>query len=400
MNSGPTGGPLAGLRVVDASNFLAAPTVSMHLADLGAEVIKIERPGKGDEFREWGHAKKGVGLYAKVVNRNKRSVTADLRTPLGVEIVKRLCARADLIVENYRPGTFERWGLGWDVLSAVNPRLVMLRVTGYGQDGPYRDKPGFGTALEGFAGAVHIAGEPGRPPLLPPFGLADSSAGLGGAFLALAALRERDASGRGQVVDLALYETMFAMLGPLVVDYDQLGLVQERVGSRLPWVAPRNTYVCADGKWVSLSASSNQTFIRLCGALGIPELAQDPRFADNRGRVADVEALDEALQAAIGRFARAELIAVLEASNAVVAPVNDVADIIADPHIRARGSVIAVEDAELGGPVRMQAPSGRFSRTPPQVRHAGPPVGADNRAVLLEELGFTEAELAEGGMAL
>lgn len=393
-------GPLVGLRVVDASNFLAAPTVSMHLADLGAEVIKIERPEGGDEFRQWGHAKNGVGLYSKVVNRNKKSVTADLRTPLGVEIAKRLAARADILIENYRPGTMERWGLGWEVLHALNPRLVMLRVTGYGQSGPNAQKPGFGTALEGYAGAVHIAGEPGRPPLLPPFGLADSSSGLCGAFLALAALRERDASGQGQVVDLALYEAMFAMLGPLVVDYDQLGLVQERVGSRLPWVAPRNTYRCRDGKWVSLSASSNATFVRLCDALGIPALADDPRFAGNRERVANVEALDEALQAAMLRFDRAELIRVIEASNAVVAPVNDVRDILADPHIQARASVIAVEDEELGGVLRMQAPSGRFARTPAEVRHAGPPIGAHNREVLVELLGFEEAALREAGMPL
>ncbi|MBY0336243.1 MAG: CoA transferase [Acetobacteraceae bacterium] len=393
-------GPLDGLRVIDASNFLAAPTISMHLADLGAEVIKIERPDGGDEFRQWGHSKGGVGLYAKVVNRNKKSVTADLRAPLGVEIVKRLVRDADLIVENYRPGTFERWGLGYEVLSAINPRLVMLRVTGYGQEGPNAGKPGFGTALEGYAGFVHINGEADGSPLLPPFGMADASSGLCGAFLALAALRERDRSGRGQVVDLALYEAMFAMLGPLVVDYDQLGLVQGRVGSRLPWVAPRNTYVCADGTWVSLSASSNGTFVRLCGALGIPELAEDPRFEGNRARIANVEALDAALQAAIRRFPRDELIRLIEASDAVVSPVNDVRDILADAHIRARGSVIAVPDAELGGPIRMQAPSGRFSRTPAEVRHAGPRIGEHNREVLLDELGLDEAALRDAGYPL
>jgi crotonobetainyl-CoA:carnitine CoA-transferase CaiB-like acyl-CoA transferase len=394
-----TKGPLAGLRVIDASNFLAAPTISMHLADMGAEVIKLERPGGGDEFRNWGRRRDEIALYYKVVNRNKLSITADFRTPLGVETVKRLVRDADLIVENYRPGTMEKWGLGYDVLSAINPRLVMLRVTGYGQEGPNAHKPGFGTALEGYAGFVYINGEPERPPLLPPFGLSDASSGLCGAFLALAALRERDASGRGQVVDLALYEAMFAMLGPFVVEYDQLGVVQERMGSRLPWVSPRNTYRCKDGAWVSLSASSNGTFIRLCSALGEPALATDPRFAENAGRVANVEALDAELSRLIGAFDRADLIALLEASDAVVAPVNSVADIMEDPHLAARGSIISVEDDELGGPMRMQAPSGRFSRTPPEIRHAGPPAGAHNREILMGRLGFSEAELRAAGIA-
>jgi crotonobetainyl-CoA:carnitine CoA-transferase CaiB-like acyl-CoA transferase len=388
------------MKVIDASNFLAAPTVSMHLADLGAEVVKLERPDGGDEFRKWGLRKGDVPLYYKVVNRNKLSVTADFRTKLGVETVKRLVHEADIMIENYRPGTLEKWGLGYDVLSAINPRLVLLRLTGYGQDGPYARKPGFGTALEGYAGFVYINGEPDGRPLLPPFGLADSSSGLCGAFLALAALRERDRSGRGQVVDLALYESMFAMLGPFVVEHDQLGVVQERMGSRVPWVAPRNTYRCGDGKWVSLSASSNATFKRLCAALGAPELAEDPRFTENTGRCRDVEALDEALSALFAKYDRDALIALLEAADAVVAPVNSVADIMADPHIQARGSVVGVQDEELGGEVRMQAPSGRFSRTPPEIRHGGPPAGAHNREILLERLGFTEEELREAGIAL
>ncbi|HEX2886306.1 CaiB/BaiF CoA-transferase family protein [Vineibacter terrae] len=390
---------LQGVRVIEVANFLAAPSMGMHLADYGADVVKVERPGSGDEFRKWGLGKNGVALYFKVINRNKRSVTADLRTPLGQDIVKRLARTADILVENYRPGTMEKWGLGYDVLSAVNPGLVMMRLTGYGQTGPAAHKPGFGTALEGFAGAVYISGEPERPPLLPGFGLADGSAGIMGAFLALAALRERDANGgRGQVVDLALYEAMFGLLGPFVIDHDQHGIVQERMGSRVPWVAPRNTYRTRDGRWVSLSASSNQTFARLCRALAIPELAADPRFAENRDRIANAEALDRLLQDAIGRFDRDALIATLEAAEAVVAPVNSIADIAADPHIQARESIVAVDDKELGGPVRMQNVAGRFSRTPGRIAHAGPPLGAHNRQVLIEELGFSAEELAAAGL--
>lgn len=395
--AGGAAGCLADIRVIDASNFLAAPSVSMHLGDLGADVIKIERPGSGDELRAWGSARDGVGLYAKVINRNKRSVCADLRTSLGQEIVRRLVTSADLIVENYRPGTMEKWGLGYDALHAVNPRLVMLRVTGYGQTGPSSRKPGFGTALEGFAGAAYISGDPDRPPMLPSFGLADSSSGLMGALLGLAAVHEARRSGEGQMVDLALYETMFAMLGPFVVDHDQNGRVQERSGSRLPWVAPRNVYGTRDGRWVTLSASSDRSFQRLCEALGLADLPDDPRFATNRDRVANVEALDAALQGAIAGFDRADLIELLESADAVVGPVNSVVDILADPHVQARGNVVRVEDDQLGS-LLMQSPAGQFSRTPQEIRHAGPSVGQNTREILIGELGFTEAELRAGGL--
>jgi crotonobetainyl-CoA:carnitine CoA-transferase CaiB-like acyl-CoA transferase len=390
-------GSLADIRVIDASNFLAAPSISMHLGDLGADIVKIERPGSGDELRAWGSARDGIGLYAKVINRNKRSVCADLRTPLGQEIVRRLVKNADLLVENYRPGTMEKWGLDYDTLRAINPRLVMLRVTGYGQHGPHSSKPGFGTALEGYAGAAYISGDADRSPMLPSFGLADSSSGVMGALLGLAAVHEARRSGQGQVVDLALYETMFAMLGPLVIDYDQNGRIQERTGSRLPWVAPRNVYRTRDDRWVSLSASSDRSFERLCEALDLADLPGDPRFATNRDRVAHVEALDEALQQAIAQFDRAALIETLEAGDAVVAPVNSVADILADPHIQARGNVVSINDPQLG-PIRMQAPAGQFSRTPQQVRHTGASVGEHTRDVLIGELGFTEEELCSGGL--
>ncbi|MCC7272478.1 MAG: CoA transferase [Alphaproteobacteria bacterium] len=393
------GMPLDGIRVVDMSNFLAAPSISMYLGDLGAVVTKVERPGRGDEFRNWGHSVDGVGLYYKVVNRNKRSVTADLHTPLGVEIVKRLVRDADVVVENYRPGTMEKWGLGYDVLAGINPGVVLVRVTGYGQTGPYAQKPGFGTALEGYAGAAYISGFPDRSPLLPSFGLADTSSGVMGAFLAMAALHERRRNGgRGQVVEFALYETMFNMLGPLVVDYDQLGRVQERDGSRVPWVAPRNTYRTRDGRFVSLSAASDQTFARLCEALEIPGLLADPRFTTNRERIQNVDALDEAIQGAIGMLDRADLIRRLESREGVVAPVNSIADIFADPHIQARGNIASVHDEELGRPMRMQNVVGRFSRTPAHIRTTGPRLGQDNRRVLVDELGFDPAELAAAGI--
>jgi crotonobetainyl-CoA:carnitine CoA-transferase CaiB-like acyl-CoA transferase len=396
-----TQGPLAGVRVIDLSNFLAAPSVSMYLGDMGAEVIKVERPDGGDEFRNWGRNVDGVGLYYKVINRNKRSITADLGDDLGVRIVKKLVETTDILIENYRPGRMERWGLDYATLSAINPGLIMLRVTGYGQNGPYAHKPGFGTALEGFGGAVYISGYPEMPPLLPSFGLADSSSGIMGAFLASAALHERDRNGGlGQVVEFGLYEAMLGMLGPVVIDYDQLGIVQERAGSRVPWVAPRNTYSTKDGLWVSLSASSDQTFARLCQALGAPHLIEDARFRTNRERIQNASALDDALQEAIAGFSRSELIELLESGNAVVAPVNSVAEIFADPHIIARENITPVFDEELARPLRMQNVVGRFSRTPGEIRSAGPSLGEHNRDILVGELGFTVAELSAAGLPL
>ncbi|MBF8287002.1 MAG: hypothetical protein HW381_110 [Candidatus Rokubacteria bacterium] len=397
--SGPMA--LSGIRVADISNFLAAPMASMFLGDYGAEVVKVEHPSRGDEMRFWGENKNGVGLYYKVVNRNKKSVTADLRTPIGVEIVKRLVRTADVVIENYRPGTLEKWGLGYDVLSEVNPRIVMLRITGFGQTGPYSHKPGFGTLAEAFAGAAHITGFPDRPPLLPAFGLGDSTAGLAGAFLTMVALFERERhGGRGQVVEFAIYEPLLTLLGPQVVNYDQLGLVQERSGSRLPFTAPRNTYRTRDGKWVAIAGSAQSIFERICRALERPELIADPRFRDNRIRMENAAELDAELQSAIERFDLDALIRRFEQHEAAVAPVNNVAQIFADPHYAARQNITAVPDEELGGPLRMQNVVGNFSRTPGAIRRAGPRLGEHNREVLVEELGFSEAELKDAGLPL
>tara|TARA_Y100000588_G_scaffold386067_1_gene480781 strand:+ start:726 stop:1925 length:1200 start_codon:yes stop_codon:yes gene_type:complete len=390
--------PLAGVKVVDIANFLAGPIASMFLADFGAEVIKVERPETGDELRFWGNDKNGVGLMYKMVNRNKQSVTADLRTPLGVEIVKRLVADADIVVENYRKGTLERWGIGYDVLSAINPGLIMLRVTGFGQTGPNSHRPGFGTLAEGYSGFAYITGYPDRPPLLPGFGLADDSAGLMGAFLAMVALQEKNGSGKGQVIDMAIYEPLFTLLGPQVVDFDQLGLVQERNGSRLPFTAPRNTYRTKDEKWVSISGSAQSTFERMCKALEAPELINDPRFLDNRLRIQNAVALDEALQASIEMFDRDALLVLFDEFDAAAAPCNSIAEIFEDPHFKARENIVSVEDEELGEPIRMQNVVGKFSRTPGEIRHAGPKLGSSNKAILIEQLGFNEADLIAAGL--
>lgn len=392
--------PFAGVKVIDISNFLAAPMSTMFFADFGADVIKIEQPGRGDEVRYWGRNKDGVGLYFKILGRGKRSVTLDLRKPFGVEAVKRLVKDADILVENYRTGTLEKWGIGPDVLQAINPGLIIVRVTGFGQTGPYRERPGFGTLAEAFAGFVHINGEPDRPPLLPGFGLADSTTGLMAAFLASAALHEKRRSGKGQIVDLAIYETLFTLLGPQAIDFDQLGAVQQRQGSRLPFTAPRNTYRTRDGKWVSMAGSAQSTFERICAALEVPDLVKDSRFSDNRVRLDNAAALDVELQGAIGKLDFDELMRRFLAIDAPVAPVNDIAQIFADPQFQARENIATVEDAELGGPVRMQNVVGKFSETPGEIRHAGPRIGEHNREILVGELGFTEDELKTAGIAL
>ena len=391
---------LADVSVVDISNFLAAPLCSMFLADFGADVIKVERPGAGDEIRRWGEVKDGVGLYYKAVNRGKKSVTADLRTPFGVEVVKRLVAKADIVVENYRTGTLEKWGLGPDVLTAINPRLIVVRVTGFGQTGPNSARPGFGTIAEAYAGYAYISGYPDRPPLLPGFGLADSTTGLMAAYLASVALHEQRRSGRGQVIDLALYEPLLTLLGPQVVNFDQLGLVQERAASRLPFTAPRNIYRTRDGEFISVGGSAQSIFERLCVALEIPQLPQDPRFSDNRARLANVDALDAALQAAIGNFDRDELMRRFIELEAAISPVNNVKDILQDPHVAARENIVALADEELGGQLRMQNVVGKLSRTPGAIRHTGPRLGAHNREILIDRLGFTEAELLAQGIAI
>ena len=271
-------------------------------------------------------------------------------------------------------------------------------MTGYGQTGPYSARPGFGTLAEAFAGFVHTNGEPDRPPLLPGFGLADSTSGLMGAFLVLAAVTaQRAGGGPGQVIDLALYETLLTLLGPQVVNFDQLGLVQSRAGSRLPFTAPRNTYRTRDGRWLSMAGSAQSKFEAICEALGRADLPRDPRFRDNHHRLENAAALDEALQAAIGAVDFDELDHRFERLGATMAPVNDVSEVIAHPHVQARRNIATVPDAELG-PLRMQDVVGKMSATPGAVRHAGPPLGEHNHEVLIGELGFTEAELVAAGV--
>ena len=394
-------GALHGINVLDISNFLAGPVSSMFLGDYGAEVIKVEKPGLGDEIRYWGNNKNGVGLMYKLINRNKKSITADLRTKFGVKIIKKLVKNTDIIIENYRKGTLEKWGLGYETLSKINPGLIMVRITGFGQTGPNRHKPGFGTLAEGYAGFAAINGYQDRSPLLPGFGLADETSGLMGAFLALTALNERDKkSGLGQVVEFGIYEPLFTLLGPQVVDYDQLGIVQTRNGSRLPFTAPRNTYLTKDDKWVSISGSAQSTFERICEALNTKHLITDPRFIDNRLRIKNSKALDDELQEAILKFDQSTLIKIFDEVGAAVAACYNIKEIFEDEHFKARKNIIAVDDKELGGPLKMQNIVGNFSRTPGKIKHTGPKLGQHNYEILVEKLGFSEKELELHGYKL
>ncbi|MDQ4059189.1 MAG: CoA transferase [Actinomycetota bacterium] len=387
--------PLEGVRVLDLSNLIAGPMLGMYLADFGAEVIKVEHPSRGDELRNWGHSKDGVGLMFKMLNRNKKTITLDLSAPDGRAPLDRLIEWSDVVIESFRPGTLERWGLDYESLARKKRELIMVRVSGYGQSGPYSNRAGFGTVAEAMSGYAYITGYPGDSPLLPSFGLADASTAIFGAFGVMLALYERAAgSGQGRMIDLALYEGLLTMLGPQIIDFDQLGLVQERLGSRLPFVAPRNTYRTADDKWIAIAGSTQSTFERIVHALEIDGLLDDPRFADNRSRIENAPELDEKIQDALLHWPREEALQRLASAGAAAGPVYDVRDILQDPHFCARGNVDVVEDEELG-PVRMQNVTPRLGDTPGRIRWAGPPKGRHNREVFVDLIGLDEPELRE-----
>ncbi|MEU5194740.1 CoA transferase [Streptomyces scabiei] len=384
--------PLSHLRVIDLATLFAGPLAATMLGDFGAEVIKVEHPTKPDPSRGHGPSKDGVGLWWKMLGRNKRTLTLDLSTPGGRDTLLRLAATADVVIENFRPGTLERWGLGWKELSAANPRLVLARVTGFGQFGPYAHRPGFGTLAEAMSGFAAITGEPDAPPVLPPFGLADSIAGLATAYAVMTALAARDRTGQGQTVDMAIIEPILTVLGPQPLWYDQLGHVQPRTGNRSANNAPRNTYRTADGSWVAVSTSAQSVAERVMRLVGRPELIDEPWFGSGAERARHADVLDEAVGAWIARHTREEVIEVFEKAEAAVAPVQDITDVMADPQYRALDTVTTVDDPDLG-PLRMQNVLFRLSATPGAIRWAGRAHGADTDAVLTE-LGLSAPDIA------
>jgi crotonobetainyl-CoA:carnitine CoA-transferase CaiB-like acyl-CoA transferase len=384
--------PLTGVRVVELATLFAGPMAGAFLSDFGADVVKVEHPAKPDPSRGHGPRKDGIGLWWKVLGRNKQTITLNLSDPEGAQLLRRLLADADVLIENFRPGTLERWGIGPEVLRADNPRLIVARVTGFGQFGPYAKRPGFGTLAEAMSGFAAATGEPDGPPTLPPFGLADSIAALATAFAVNLALTARAATGVGQVVDTAIIEPILAMLGPQITWYDQIRYVQPRLGNRSANNAPRNTYRCADGKWVAISTSAESIAERVMRLVGRPDVIEQEWFGSGAERAAHADELDQAVASWIATRTQDEVTTAFEAAQAAVAPVYDVPDILDDPQFAALGTILTLDDADLG-PLRMQNVPFRLSGTPGEIRFAGRAHGADTDAVL-GALGIGGDELA------
>ena len=366
-------GPLSDLRVVDISTVLAGPGCARHLADFGADVIKVERPGEGDTVRAmgWRDPADEVTLFWKVAGRGKRTIVLDLKTDEGRDVLHRLLDTADVLVENFRPGKLEALGFDPETLHRTNPRLVITRVTGFGQTGPYRDRPGFATLAEAMSGFANVNGEPEGAPTLPPIALTDEVTAIVAAFATMVAVH----SGVGQVVDVNLLESMMHLMGPLVSANALTGYEQPRLGSGIPYSVPRNTYRCADGKWVALSTTAESVAQRLMALVGAPD---DPRFAGFENRVANRGLIDEIVGDWIAQRSLDVVLAEAERAEVAVAPVYSMADVVGDPHVRDRGAIISVDG------VPMQNVIARLSATPGGVRFAARPMGADTESVIAE----------------
>ena len=383
---------LAGVRILELGQLIAGPFCGKILGDFGADVIKIEPPGKGDPLRNWRLIKDGTSVWWQVQSRNKRSVTVDLRKAEGQDILRRLVAEADVLIENFRPGTLEEWGVGWDELSRINPGLVMLRISGFGQTGPYRDQPGFGAIGEAMGGLRHMTGEPGRVPVRVGVSIGDTLAALHGAIGVLLALYHRKVNGgRGQVIDVALYEAVFNCMESLIPEYSAFGAVREAAGSALPGIAPTNAYRCLDG-YVLIAGNGDSIFRRLMDAIGRPDLGAAPDLASNSGRVARVAELDTAIEAWTQTRAIKDVLAAMEQARVPVGRVYTAKDIAEDPHYRARDMILQQQTRE-GYTVEVPGIVPKLSATPGAVRSSAPHLGDDTDAVL-RDLGLSAAQIA------
>jgi crotonobetainyl-CoA:carnitine CoA-transferase CaiB-like acyl-CoA transferase len=390
INFDPTApAPLDGIRVVDLSRLVAGNMVSLQLADQGAEVIKIEDPTVGDPLRAW--KVKGLSLHWKVYARNKKSLAINLRPQAGRDALLDLLATSQVLIENYRPGTLEQMGLGPDVLHARNPALIIVRITGFGQDGPYRDRPGFGTLVEAMSGFASKNGFGDRPPVLPPLAMADMVAGLYGAYAVMVALRVAERRGRGQVIDLPLLEPMISVLGPDAATYRVSGEKPRRTGSRSLTTSPRNVYGTSDGRFVAISASIQAMAERLFRAIGRADMIDDPRFRTNTDRVRNIDACDGIVAAWIGERTLADVMAVFEAAEVTATPIFEIDQLLDDPHVQARGVLVEAPDDEAGS-VLMHNIIPRLSETPGRLRSAAPSLGQHTRSVL-ESIGYDAARL-------
>ncbi len=380
-------GPLAGLKVIELGQLIAGPFAGKTLADFGADVIKVEPPGDGDPLRKWRLLHNGTSVWWQVQSRNKRSVVLDLRTEEGRADVRRLATEADVLIENFKPGTLEKWGLGYDALAADNPGLIMLRISGYGQSGPYRDLPGFAVVAEAMGGLRHLMGEPGRPPVRAGVSLGDTLAALHGVIGVLLALQARQQSvspqapkGRGQVVDVALYEAVFNCMESLLPEYSAFGAVRQPAGSALPGIAPSNAYRCADGQ-VVIGGNGDSIFKRLMQAIGRDDLGQDPGLADNSRRAARADELDAAITAWTVQRPVDEVVRVLQAVSVPAGRIYTVADIAADPHYRARQMIERITTAD-GLALEVPGICPKLSATPGAIRTLAPALGEHTAEVL------------------
>jgi len=391
--NGKTDGPLAGLRILDMATVLAAPLACTLCADMGADVVKLELPDGSDPLRGLAPVKDGMPLYWKVANRGKRGISLDVRQPQGRALFLRLLPEFDVLVENFRTGTLDRWGLDAGTLREANPRLIILRLTGFGQTGPYASRAGFARVFEAMSGFTNLAGEPGGPPLHMNYPAGDVVAGLFGAFAiaTAAAERRRDPAAPGRDIDLSATEALFRLLEPLAVEYEQLGQVRQRAGNRATYTAPSNMYATADGHWVSMVASSNPIFRRLCAAIGRPELADDPRYATNPARVQHLDTLDDAIGAWFAAHDYRAVAAALEAQQIPFSKIFTIQDILEDPHFRAREAIVRLPDPDLGSvPAPCHVP--RFSGYEPGVPRTGPSVGEHNEEIYAG-LGLTRQDM-------
>jgi formyl-CoA transferase len=383
---------LQGVRVIEMGQLIAGPFAGKTLGEFGADVIKIEAPGAGDPLRNWRMMRDGTSVWWQVQSRNKRSIALDLRSPEGQDIARKLIAEADVLIENFRPGTLEGWGMGWDVLSKLNPGLVMLRISGYGQTGPYRDLPGFGAIGEAMGGLRQLTGEPGRVPVRCGISIGDTLAALHGTIGVLTALYHRKVNGgKGQVIDVALHEAVFNVMESLVPEYSAFGAVREAAGSALPGIAPSNAYRCTDG-YVLVAGNGDSIFKRLMQAIGRPDLAEAPDLASNAGRVARVAELDAAIEAWSHERTVAQVLDILAQAKVPAGKVYTARDIAEDPHYRARDMILTQETRD-GYEIDVPGVVPKLMGTPGSVRSAAPRLGEDTDGVL-RELGLTDGQIA------
>ena len=388
--------PLEGLKILDMGQLLAGPFATVLLAWFGAEVIKIEPPGTGDPLRTWRALHNGTALWWSLLGRNKKCVTLNLRSQKGQEIARQLASRVDVVLENFKPGTLEKWGLGYEDLKKINPRLIMARISGWGQTGPNAHKPGFAAVAEGVGGLRFVTGDPDRPPVRPNLSLGDSLAGLHAALGILMAVYYRDIrnSGKGQVIDVAIYEAVYNMMEATVPEFDKAGVIRQRQGTRLSGIVPTGTYPCKDGIYIIIGGNSDNIFKRMMNAMGRPDMANDPRFAHNNDRVQHADEIDQAIMDWTSQNLSTDVVRILEAATVPVGPIYSVKDMLADPHFQARG---LFEEVELspGDKVMFPAIQPRLTETPGGMDWVGPKLGAHNRDVYGGMLGYSDEEISK-----